>query len=193
MGQFQNDCIKEKGLASNYRAQTSVHVHNKKAFKGTVLGNIPICFLAELAEKIETTLLFSLKFLSHKFWIQKNVDFSSIPFIQFKVLESGTHRQIDSPKPTEVHRRRQRPCELLIRPGWSQWDWTAGLTGAAGSFIPLCVYKQIKFAHASSAGTSYSIHLLFRAYLADIFIRMADDLALGGRLSCLRILLGGSR
>lgn len=43
----------------------------KKAFKGTVLGNILICFLAEFAEKIETTLLFSLKFLSHKFRTQE--------------------------------------------------------------------------------------------------------------------------
>lgn len=43
--------------------------------------------------------------------------------------------------------------------------------GAAGSLIPRCVYNKIKLPHASSAGTSHSVHGLFLAYLADIFIR----------------------
>lgn len=171
----------------------------KKAFKGTVLGNILICFLAEFTEKIETTQLFSthLKFLSHKFRTKKCGFFiHSIHSAQdFRVWYSHTNQQSKTNSYLSKQKHSnwdKRPCELT-RPGCSQWDWTAGLTGAAGSFIPLCEYKQIKFAHASSAGTSYSIHLLFLACLADIFIRMGDDPVLGGRLSCLCVLLVGSR
>lgn len=55
------------------------------------------------------------------------MDFSSIPFIHLKILESGTHRKTDSPKPAATFQSRNTATETKGHVNWS------GLAGASGT------------------------------------------------------------